>query len=118
MKTTAMLLLLSLSGCAFVSKDIHPDLGYRQAPLVEIIEYDSWWALQKACFAEHKTLDIYTSCVWVPYNPAKACKIRMLRGREDTLQHDLQHCRGRKDTMNPFKIDYGFYSQRDKDRWK
>ena len=99
MKTTIIsIIIMLLSGCAFVSKEIHPDLTYREYPFVEITAHGSWWSLQSACFAQHKVPHIYIGCALVPVDPNQNCIINVMRGNEASLQHELLHCKGHKDT--------------------
>ena len=97
-----VLLALLLSNCAFVSKDIHPELTYRKHPFVEIKQHESWFSLQSTCFQQHKTFDIYMGCAWVPIDPKGICKINIMKGDSASLAHELKHCHGYADTMNPF----------------
>lgn len=101
--TILIIMLLALSGCAMVSKDIHPKLTYRENPFVEIRAHDSWWSLQSACFRQHKVPHIYLGCSWVPFDPCQNCIINVMRGDGKTLQHELKHCHGYADTMLPWK---------------
>ena len=107
MKTIIPLLIL-LSGCAFVSKDIHPKLTYRDHPFVEITLHDSWFSLQSACFKQHKTLDIYMGCALVPIDPKGICKVNIMKGATHVLKHELKHCHGFKDTINPFNAQFTY----------
>lgn len=98
-KTIISIIILLLSGCAFVSKEIHPELTYREHPFVNITRHDSWFSLQSACFKQHKTLDIYIGCALVPHDPTEVCMINVMRGDNSTLKHELKHCHGYADTM-------------------
>jgi len=98
---------ISLSGCAFVSREIHPDLTYRKHPYVSITQHDSWWSLQRTCFHQHGTLDIYLGCALVPVDPKGICKINIIKGDSASLAHELKHCHGYADTMNPFMAQGG-----------
>ena len=91
-------LVLFLSGCAFVSKEIHPELTFRENPFVEITAHDSWFTLQAACFRQHKTFDIYMGCALVPIDPKQKCMVNVMRNDAVSLQHELKHCRGFGDT--------------------
>ncbi len=98
-----LIFLMSLPGCAMVSRKIHPELSYREHPRVQVTYFDSWWELQRHCFEQHHHIPhIYTSCVLVPHNPDEVCNIYVLKGSKYNLAHDLMHCHGYADTMLPW----------------
>ena len=104
MKYLIILLSLLLSGCAFVSKDIHPKLTHRTAPLIEIRKHSNWFGVQAACFKQNYYIPhIYMGCSLVPINPKDWCIINVIEGGKVSLQHELKHCHGYADTIFPWK---------------
>lgn len=98
-----------LSGCAMVSREPHPRLGYRDVARVEVREHDSWWAMQRECWKKRLNssglvawLTIWIpadGCSAVPIDPRGVCRVDVMRGARWTLEHELKHCHGYGDTI-------------------
>ena len=106
----AVIALTVLSSCStMVSKEMLPDIEYRENPIVKIIEYDDSAKLQEDCFKQHKKAGHYSGCSLVPHDPTQTCIIRIMAGDERTKKHELAHCHGHADTYLPWKVDFDFY---------
>ena len=106
----AVIAMTALSSCStMVSKEMLPDIEYRENPKVVVIEYDDYEKLQKDCFKQHKKAGYYSGCAWVPQDPTKTCIIRIMAGDEKTKKHEFAHCQGHADTYLPWKVDYNYY---------
>ena len=99
---TAALLLPACS--PHISKDFMKGMQYREAPVVEIVEYEDECCLQAKCKEIHDAfLFYYTGCVTIPYNPKEVCTIHIMEGDQENLEHEMWHCHGYADTYLPWK---------------
>ena len=100
-----LILPLLLTSCStMVSKDLMPYMSYREEPIIKIIEYSDKSKLQQDCYRIHKRrFAIYTGCTITPHDPLKVCTIRIMKGDDYTLEHELQHCHGYDDTYLPWR---------------
>jgi len=111
----AVLVLTAVSSCTMVSKEMLPNMEYRENPVVEIIEYDDYEKLQKDCIELNKKPDWkYSGCTLVPHDPSQKCVIRIMAGDEKTKKHELAHCHGHADTLLPWMADFDFYKNTDR----
>jgi len=102
----ALLALLLLSACAG-TPDRHtlaPGIDRpREIIRVDIHEYDSYWAVWRACLGEFDGITATMSvllltpalgCAWTPFDPHGICRVHVKAGDQPRLDHELLHCEG------------------------